>query len=67
MLESPTELLSTSHRTGFRTVSGSGTQEEHATILADIRSRDLSAAERAMKNHLLHARSNLGLQIDDDL
>ncbi len=67
MLESLAELLAASHRTGFRTVSGSGTLEEHAAILAAIRSRDLTAAESAMKIHLIHARSNLGLKGDDDL
>lgn len=62
LMQSLTDLLQSSLSHGYRLVTKDQAVGDHGKILAALLSRDGTAAATAMKNHLLHARNDLGIR-----
>ena len=62
LMQSLSDLLQTSLSHGYRLVTKDQAVEDHGKILDAILARNGTASATAMKNHLLHARDDLGLQ-----
>lgn len=62
LMQSLSDLLQTSLSHGYRLVTKDQAVADHGKILDAILARNATAAATAMKNHLLHARDDLGLK-----
>jgi DNA-binding FadR family transcriptional regulator len=62
LMQSLSDLLQTSLSHGYRLVTKDQAVADHGKILDATLARNASAAATAMKNHLLHARDDLGLK-----
>lgn len=61
LMQSLSDLLQSSLTHGYRRVTKNQAVKDHEKILAAIVSRNGTAAAKAMKQHLLNARDDLGL------
>ena len=61
LLQSLTDLLQTSLSHGYRLVTKDRAVADHSKILKAILARQPAAAAKAMRTHLEHARTDLGL------
>lgn len=62
LMQSLSDLLQNSLSHGYRLVTKDQAVADHGKILDAILARNANAAATAMKNHLLHARDDLGLK-----
>jgi DNA-binding FadR family transcriptional regulator len=62
LMQSLSDLLQTSLSHGYRLVTKDQAVADHGKVLDAILARNATAAATAMKNHLLHARDDLGLK-----
>jgi len=62
LMQSLSDLLQTSLSHGYRLVTKDQAVADHGKVLDAILARNAAAAATAMKNHLLHARNDLGLK-----
>jgi GntR family transcriptional repressor for pyruvate dehydrogenase complex len=61
LIQSLSELLQTSLKHGYSRVTKDLAVADHAKILKAILARSPTAAAKAMRTHLEHARTDLGL------